>query len=392
MKKFKSPLSIYVIWHPEFEDGKQYAQNIYDTYSGENGNVTHAKYDIPVSYRSVVNEDDDLGSIPYSESDKNALVILVDQYMFNDPSWVDYINELLKNKPANTRVFPIAFSEYAFDINPEFLSAIQFIKTGQKGPCVGNSIEDNSKIIKYRLLESIAKLIFNVKDGYDTEEHSDAPIKLFISHAKADGANLAIEFRDYIYSKTKLKAFFDANDIADGHHFEQEITKHIDHSAFVIFNTDEYANREWCRKEVIIAKRYRCPIIAVMDLKKGEKRSFPYSGNFPTIIWDNNFEDIINLILAQVISDKYNELYLKSIVTMYELENKYSCIILPKAPELFNYIDIENFKKEKEDVKPFIVLYPDPPIGIEELSLLNDVDNEIKFITPLMLPTYIPEL
>ena len=78
---------------------------------------------------------------------------------------------------------------------------------------------------------------------------------------------------------------------------------------------------------------------------------------------------------------------------MYELERRYSCLVLPKAPELFNYIDIENFKKEEEEnMNSLIVLYPDPPIGIEEVSLLNDVDREIKFITPLLLPTYISEL
>jgi hypothetical protein len=77
---------------------------------------------------------------------------------------------------------------------------------------------------------------------------------------------------------------------------------------------------------------------------------------------------------------------------MYDLEKHYSCLVLPKAPELFNYIDIENFKEENKEVKSLIVLYPDPPIGIEELSLLNDVDKKIKFITPLLLPTYIPEL
>lgn len=392
MKKFKSPLSIYVLWHPEFKEGEKYAESIYNTYSGVNGNVTHAKYDIPVNYRTQPYNDDTFANIPFSESDKNALIILVDEHMFNDSNWVSAVDKILKSKPANTRVFPIAFSDYAFDLNPENLSVVQFIKTAQKNPCTGNDFESNDKIIKYRLLESIAKLLFNVKDNYNTEEHSDPPIKLFISHAKEDGEDLAIQFRDHIYSNTKLKAFFDANDIADGHQFEQEIKKHIDHSAFVIFNTDEYANREWCRKEVIIAKRYRCPIIGVIDIKKGERRSFPYSGNFPTITWNNNFEEIINLILSQVISDKYNELYLKSIVKMYDLEKHYSCLVLPKAPELFNYIDIEKFKEEKKGVKSLIVLYPDPPIGIEEVSLLNDVDKRIKFITPLLLPTYISEL
>jgi len=392
MKKFKSPLSIYVLWHPDFREGKKYAESIYNTYSGENDNITHAKYDIPVNFRSLAYEKETFAKIPFSESAKNALIILVDEYMFNDSNWTSAIDKTLKTNPGNTRVFPIAFSDYAFDLNPECLSVTQFIKTTQKNPCSGNDFESNNRIIKYRLLESIAKLLFNVKDNYDTEEHSDPPIKLFISHAKDDGEDLAIQFRNHIYSNTKLKAFFDANDIADGHQFEQEITKHIDHSAFVIFNTDIYSDREWCRKEIIIAKRYRCPIIGVIDIKKGERRSFPYSGNFPTITWNNNFEEIINLILSQVISDKYNELYLKSIVKMYDLGKHYSCLVLPKAPELFNYIDIENLKKENKEVKSLIVLYPDPPIGIEELSLLNDVDKNIKFITPLLLPTYLPEL
>jgi len=391
MKKFKSPLSIYVIWHPKFKEGSKYAHSIYKTYSGDNNYATHAKYNVPVNYRTLHYRDDVFCKIPYSESTRNAVVILIDQYMFNDSAWRLKINNLLKNKPKSTRVFPISFSKYAYDFNPEFLSRIQFIKTEQQTPVIGNYFEVNNKIIKYRLLENISKFIFNIDEEFDAKKDSDPPIKLFISHAKVDGLDLAEKFKNHIYGKTKLIAFFDANDIADGHNFEQEIKKHINSSAFVIFNTDEYSNRKWCRKEVIIAKRYRCPIIAVTHLKKGERRSFPYSGNFPTIIWNDNFEEIINLILAQVISDKYNELYLENIVTMYELREKHNCIVLPKAPELFNYIDIENFKKENNNVKPFVVLYPDPPIGIEELNLLNDINNEIKFITPLMLPTYIPK-
>ncbi|KAF9658505.1 toll/interleukin-1 receptor domain-containing protein [Tenacibaculum sp. ZH5_bin.1] len=392
MKKFKSPLSIYVIWHPNFMEGEQYAKSIYNIFSGENGNVTYAKYDIPVNYRFLPYANEVFAKIPFSESTKNAVVLLVDQHMFNDSDWRVAIDNLLKSKQANTRIFPISFSKYAFDFNPKHLTISQFIKTEQQSPTEGNNLEANLKVIKHRLLQGIAKFIFNLKDNFDEEKDSDPPIKLFISHAKQDGLDLAIKFRDNIYSNTKLKAFFDANDIADGHYFEKEIKSNIDNSAFIIFNTDEYADREWCRREIIIAKRYRCPIIAVIDLKKGEKRSFPYSGNFPTILWDNNFEEVINLILAQVISDKYNELYLKSIVKMYDLEKKYSCIVLPKAPELFNYIDIENFKKENKAVNPFLVLYPDPPIGIEEITLLNDIDKNIKFITPIMLPTYIPEL
>jgi hypothetical protein len=46
-------------------------------------------------------------------------------------------------------------------------------------------------------------------------------------------------------------------------------------------------------------------------------------------------------------------------------------------------------KANKENENPYLVLYPDPPLGYEELRLLNDVDENIEFITPILLPSYL---
>jgi hypothetical protein len=40
-----------------------------------------------------------------------------------------------------------------------------------------------------------------------------------------------------------------------------------------------------------------------------------------------------------------------------------------------------------EGNKKLIVLYPDPPLGAEELKVLNEIDEKIIFITPIYLPT-----
>ena len=37
--------------------------------------------------------------------------------------------------------------------------------------------------------------------------------------------------------------------------------------------------------------------------------------------------------------------------------------------------------------KKLIVLYPEPPLGAEELRILNDLDKDIRFVTPIHLPT-----
>ena len=34
-----------------------------------------------------------------------------------------------------------------------------------------------------------------------------------------------------------------------------------------------------------------------------------------------------------------------------------------------------------------VILYPEPPLGAEELRILNEIDRDIKFITPILLPT-----
>lgn len=390
-QKFISPFSIYVIWHSEFIEGKLYAENIFSTFCRELKSPLARAINIPVYYRSKSKSDSNVPiEINYKESHKNAVIILVDDKMVNDDDWRNYIQELVKNVPENTRVFPIAFSDYSYYIDEVSLSKIQFIRANEISGVTDNDVFNNKwGLIKLRLLHDIARQLKNIKEVYSTKKTDDPPVKLFLSHAKKDGEDLAKKFRNYLEIYTKLDTFFDTNDISDGHDFEEQINKNIDNSAIIVFNTDEYSNREWCRREVIIAKRYGCPILCVHNIKKGETRSFPYLGNVPTLIWDNNIEEIINDTLIQVIQISYNKELLDYCKNMYELEANNYCIILPKAPELFNYIDIEKYKYDNvKDNKDLIVLYPEPPLGIEEINLLNDVDSKIKFLTPVQLPNY----
>jgi hypothetical protein len=74
-------------------------------------------------------------------------------------------------------------------------------------------------------------------------------------------------------------------------------------------------------------------------------------------------------------------------IDLYKL-NKYNVVYLTSPPELFNYVYIMKLKEKSN--KPIMILYPDPPLGMEELRLLNEMDKSIRFITPVMLPTLIP--
>lgn len=386
--KYTSPLALYVIWHPDFIEGKFYAEKVFSAFCRNIENPLGRSSNIPVYFRSKANQVTGIPiDIQYDEADKNAILLLVDDKMFADDNWQIYVQNLAANKATNTRIFPVAFSEYSYHIDNENLNQIQFIRAKDIKKIDENETNaERWKLIRSRLLHDIGRQLLNVPEVYNVEKVDDPPVQLFLSHAKKDGEDIAKMFRDYIESNSKLNTFFDTNDIADGHSFKQEITKHLENSAVIIFNTDEYSSREWCRREVIIAKRFRCPILCVLDIKNGETRSFPYSGNVPTIIWNNNIEEIINQTLIQLINNTYSKLLLEKIKILYKVENS---LVLPKAPELFNYIDIEELKKNKVYKDDLIVLYPEPPLGIEEIMLLNDIDKKINFITPVQLATFI---
>lgn len=376
--KYKSPLNCYVIWHPLFKDGERYANEIYSLLCRDSNSPLQRGIGIPVFYRSEPSAGTNIPiAIPVESAKRNALIILIDDEMFNDNIWGKYINQILNLVNNDTRVYPVAMSKYAFSLNEEKLNEYQFIRLHE-----AIQFNEKWKVLKHALLHDLSRQMVGLAASSENQ-NSDIPppVKIFLSHAKLDGENLAMKFRSYIENNTKLNTFFDTNDISDGFSFKSQIHKSLLDSAVIVFHTDEYSNREWCRIEVIVAKRYKSPLVVVHDIKDGEKRSFPYMGNVPTIRFKGKFEEIIDLTLLQVLNNRFVSEKIQSQIRLYGMEEHFDCSILSSPPELFNLLDLV---KEKGD-KSRLIIYPDPPIGIEELELLNDFDQNLKFITPIML-------
>ena len=54
------------------------------------------------------------------------------------------------------------------------------------------------------------------------------------------------------------------------------------------------------------------------------------------------------------------------------------------TPELLHFEGLLRYI-EKEKLQHITVIYPDPPLGYEEVQLLNNVNKNIRFVTPLTL-------
>lgn len=393
MNNIKYPLNIYVVWHPNFEAGRKIAEELYSTFCRDYQNPLSRGIGIPVYFRYAKLEDNKPLEIDLSNAEKNAILLLIDEEYILDEDFRSYTEELSKKIDDDNRIFPISLCNKAYSIGCG-LSTLQFTdgtKFFDKDLNLQDKkdLEKSIKKIKTELLHDCSRLILNFHPKQMDKEHHriGSPVKLFLSHAKKDGETTTIKFKQFIENHLKLDVFFDTVDIANGYDFAEQFEQEIKHSALVVFHTDEYSNREWCRREILIAKKHKSPIVVVHNILIGEKRAFPYLGNMPTTVIGKKeiigFYKIVNLTLYQVLNNLYQNRLLEGYSKMgTNGHNEIKVITSP--PELFNFLDI---KKYKEDLggKKLIILYPDPPLGIEELNILNELDEDVEFTTPINL-------
>ena len=219
-------------------------------------------------------------------------------------------------------------SKFSFDIGFG-LSDKQFIRLNSY------SIHDNWQEFQIRLFDNLIRFI---------KREELVKLKIFISHSKKDdnkiGLQRALEFRDYIRSKTKLDSFFDANDILDGQDFENQIKSNAagEMSLLVILNSNTYSEREWCQKEVLYAKRNKIPTIAVSLLDGEVKRSFPYISNIPYIRFNDNWGDVLALLLRTALDQNNQAKYLANLRDELDEPVRNTFQILPFSPEAYSYV------------------------------------------------------
>ena len=125
--KIKMPLSIYVLFHSKYSEGLNAYTNIYHLLCRNPEQPLTDGIDIPVFLRTGSKENT-MPEIDFEQSEKTAILLLVDESMYCCPTWKSYINYLISASKANdnVQIYPISLFKYAFDIDKE-LSNNQFI-------------------------------------------------------------------------------------------------------------------------------------------------------------------------------------------------------------------------------------------------------------------------
>lgn len=348
-----APLSIYVLYHSENKEGHEIYDRLYKLLCRDAGEPFYGGLDIPV-YFSTGSDTQPVNVIDYTRAEKMVLLLLIDQKMYISSVWRDVVKDI----PDTSKVClcPISQSQFALDFSDRIADQ-QFISLKTY------SIIENWQEFKTRLFDYLIRSI---------SDNPKKKLKIFISHSKRDRDDIgrvnAENLRDYLRKETKDDSFYDVNDIVDGFRFDHQIDSAIKDSLLIVLFTNTYSCREWCRRELLTAKKHKIPAIAVFMVNGDIDRVFPYIGNIPSTIYDGDWSPVLNLLFHTALDQYYEQLLLERI-------KEGDTTVLPFSPEAFSFSIVDDAKKT--------VLYPEPPLGQEEIEILQAIRPGIAFYTPM---------
>jgi hypothetical protein len=280
---------IYVAWHPLFSNGQLLAKSLYDHYRRKLYDNIIGGAGLSVSYRFAPQAGSALPlDIDFADSETCAIVLLLDDHWAGDPNWVTWANDLLKRTNASglgTRVFPVTIASESLALG----MAEQAIRWDQWATATGETrMHQLISSLTYQFCRMLRFYLERLKRPLEEEEALLGylrKVEVFLSHSKhdPDGVRIAQLIRRHLHQSNGFDSFFDVHDIPPGLPFHDVILLKVKVSAVVAIHTDSYSSREWCRREIIEAKRWSVPLVVANCISDVDERSFPYMGNVPVV-------------------------------------------------------------------------------------------------------------
>ena len=380
------PFMLYVVWHTSYSDGASIADGLLRHFGTEryrnivggagvtvlflNANAPGSATPLPVSWDSA---------------DTTAAVVLMDKALANDPAWTQYVRELVAEaeiKGLGTRVLPVAMETGALDVSLD-IQALRWDRwTG--------SSDAREQRLRRELTYEFSRMLRHRLGGETANDEEQfrryrQKIQVFLSHSKHDehGEYVAKSVRDWLHNNSALSSFFDVYDIPAGLSFSSVMDVSIRDGAMVSIYTDSYSSREWCRREVIKAKRWNIPMLVVDCLQTVDERAFPYLGNVPVIRMDPRSNDRIEQIVFLLLDEVFKDFLWRQRTERFNRVHP-EVIFMARPPELISLAALTNNSDNDEQS----VVYPGPPLGLQEAQLLA---NLVPRIRPLTLADWLVE-
>lgn len=405
-------LEIFVIWHPGDAEGRSIAEELVAhfrgvSFSGVVGGGIH------VALRSEGWHEQGGAPQPvYTQRSPGPNGIQPAKYVAVVPllgvelagsveegtSWRAFVEELVAEETAASNqigIFPYLLDRNATDQTylGTLFNRYQRIATGDP-----SKAGDNAATLRCRdLSQALAQMLAS---------GSEDRLKVFVSHTKRSSDDEGPDVDDLVelvrtcIGSTHLSEFFDASDLQPGKDWEKDLRENSARSALLAIRTDLYASREWCQREVAIAKCAGMPVVTLDAIGRGEERGSFLMDHVPRVPVRKGQEHWSQQDVMRALNVLTDECLKRAIwLRQQEITDSEGGMGIswwaPQAPEpltLLDWIEQESgMAQTPESSETLRVLHPDPPLGPEErnvlsrLAKMSKLGRDIDIMTPRLL-------
>ncbi|MCY3954820.1 MAG: toll/interleukin-1 receptor domain-containing protein [Nitrospira sp.] len=369
---------LYVVWHPSYTKGYEVSDLLRRHFGDDRYRNVAGGSGISVIYRNKSAPDSHTPlQIDWEEADTTAAIVLVDSALASDSAWLNYVFELSQSAQTRgflTRLFPVLMEAEGFQFQLEE-QALRWNRLGK------SDVEREQQLVS-NLTYQFSRMLRHRLDLLRRPEASNAPlsrylekIQVFISHSKHDndGEAVARSIRNWLHDNIALSSFFDVFDIPTGLSFREVLLHQIETSVLVAIHTDSYSSREWCRREVIEAKRRHVPMIIVDCLRDIDQRAIPYMGNVPIVRMGVERQDRINTAIGCLLDEVFRTYLWRCRVEPFREAHSH-VLFTARPPELISLATLPEYESKASSA----IVYPEPPLGADEARLFSEIASGVR--------------
>ncbi len=404
IERFKPPLVVIVVGRPNSEDwclkndsGKvewRFSDDIFRCLSYEIGNPHAGNPAIPV-YFSIGDFDSADETSPPPPSIHIALatrvivVVLLDSGFLRATSrWTDSFDKMRQR--AQDAACELQFIPMTRTNDAQLPRTIMRLGLGTTSPVylrAGDSrrqhLRDAASFFRISIMIAAIK-------GICGDDENETSIEIFISYARRDGEEVANQLRKAFDDYSGIRPVVDSMTFSpgvsvDGDSLEQKLAES---TCVVVCQTASYADRVWCQREALRAKRSDVPMI-VVDTRDGiERHSCDSLTNCPHMKLNGKIEDhceeIVELAISEILRISHHKARCAALLAPAGIDPE-RVEVLVRTPELLRMIDVaaNNGEAARLGRQPKdLIIHPDPPLRDHELNLLKMCYPNLKFLTP----------
>jgi len=299
-----------------------------------------------------------------------GIVAMIDRSLVENAEWVEHLHDLRRRAATEgfgARLLPVV-------MDSGILNGLKLDEQALHWDQWDSANEAREQRLIRELAYDFARMlrqhlqVLRQPDGDQPERGQYLEkIQTFLSHTKRDGhgKEVAEALRCWLHENSALSSFLDIYDIPGGLPFSDVIDHHIGKSVFLAIHTDHYSSSEWCRREVIEAKRRGVPMIVVDCLHAGDERAFPYLGNVPVVRMNSLAKDRLPEIVGRLLDEVLVNLLWSCRVEAIP-ERPTDTVFMHRPPEFVSLATLAT----NQDMQGAVV-YPDPPLDKEEMRLFG---------------------